>query len=74
MPNKHPKSTRKQRKENNRKLEMSKRAIAHSKPLFNPRESWSPRLKVGGVPVATLDNKEHHARYCMARWYSFHSF
>jgi hypothetical protein len=60
---------RAQRKDQKRKLELSKRALAHSTPLFNPRDPWAPRLKVGGVPVSTLDDKEHHARHSRPRWW-----
>lgn len=43
----------------NRRVEIAKRNLAHSTPLFNPRDSWTPRLKIGGVPAATLLEKQH---------------
>jgi hypothetical protein len=51
--------TPKQRRLQKKKVEMAKRQVAHSTPLFNPRESWTPRKKVGGVPVAILHEKQH---------------
>lgn len=60
MPNKYPKATRAQRQKHKRQLELSKRNVAHSTPLFDPRGAWTPKLKVGGVPVDTLDHKEHN--------------
>jgi hypothetical protein len=51
--------TPKQRRLQKKQLEAMKRAVAHSKPRFDPRESWSSRKKVGGVPLCTLENKQH---------------
>jgi hypothetical protein len=51
--------TPKQRRIQKKKLELSKRAAAHCKPHFTPRESWTSRKKVGGVPMAILDHKQH---------------
>lgn len=51
--------TPKQRRIQKKKLEKAKREFAHSTPIFDPRESWTPRKKVGGVPVATLQQKQH---------------
>jgi hypothetical protein len=52
--------TPKQRRLQNQKVEKAKRQIAHSTPLFNPGEPDTSRKKVGGVPVVTLDNKQHN--------------
>lgn len=49
-----------ERRARNRKLETAKRNIAHSTPNFDPRESWTSRKKVGGVPVCVLDAKLHN--------------
>lgn len=57
--NKIHQSTRKQRREHNRRLEAAKRSLAHSTPHFNPRESWTSRKKVGDVPVCILNEKQH---------------
>jgi hypothetical protein len=63
-----PKQVRMQKK----KLELAKRAVAHSKPRFNPREAWGPRLKIGGVPVSTLDDKQHVDEHLYRRfWFRF---
>ena len=51
--------TPKQRRLQKKKVELSKRRVAHSTPLFNPRESWTSRKKIGGVPVDVLDKKQH---------------
>jgi hypothetical protein len=59
--------TPKQRRLQKKNLEKMKRQVAHSLPLFNPRESHTPREKVGGVPVSTLDNKQHKTR--STRWW-----
>lgn len=50
---------RKVRRANNRRLEVAKRALAHSTPNFDPREAWSSRKKVNGVPHGTLMHKQH---------------
>lgn len=50
--------TPRQRKAGKRKLELAKRAFAHSVPYYQPRESFTSKLKLGGVPVSTLANKE----------------
>lgn len=61
-------ANKRQRKEINRKREKAKYQVATSTPQFNPRESWSSRQKVGGVPVSILDEKEHHFRN--SSWYT----
>jgi hypothetical protein len=53
-----------------KKLELAKRAVAHSKPRFDPREAWGPRLKIGGVPVSTLDEKQQVIDRFYRRWNS----
>lgn len=40
-------------------VERAKRNVAHSKPHFTPREAWSPKLKIQGVPVEVLNEKQH---------------
>lgn len=51
--------TPKQHRQQKKKLELSKRRVKQSKPFFNPRESWTSRKKVSGVPVCMLDKKQH---------------
>ncbi|SAL03495.1 hypothetical protein AWB81_06433 [Caballeronia arationis] len=62
-----PKQVRTQKK----KLELAKRAVAHSTPRFNPREAWGPRLKIGGVPVSTLNDKQRVIDRFYRRWFHF---
>lgn len=61
--------TPKQRRLQKKNLEMMKRQVAHSTPFFNPRETWTSRKKVSGVPVATLDNKQHQPPQGSRRWW-----
>ena len=63
-------SKKAQRRAANRKIELAKRAVAHSTPLFNPRESWTPRKKVGGVPMETLLAKQHQTSH-QSWWYHY---
>lgn len=58
------------RRANIRKTETAKRNLAHSTPLFNPREAWAPRKKVGGVPFGTLMDKQHQPYELQTYWCS----
>lgn len=55
--------TPKERRMQKRKVEAAKRAVAHSKPHFDPRESWSTKRKIGGVPVSVLACKQRSVPY-----------
>ncbi len=61
--------TPKQRRLQKKKVELSKRRVAQSTPLFNPRESWTSRKKVSGVPVCMLDKKQHQPPQGDRRWW-----
>jgi hypothetical protein len=61
--------TPKQRRLQKKKVELSKRRVAHSTPLFHPRESWTSRKKVNGVPVSVLDHKQHLPAQGSGRWW-----
>jgi hypothetical protein len=61
--------TPKQRRLQKKKVELSKRRVAHSTPHFQPRESWTSRKKAGGVPVCVLDNKQHKPNQGNYRWW-----
>jgi hypothetical protein len=61
--------TPKQHRLQKKKLELSKRRVKQSKPFFSPRESFTSRKKVGGVPVSTLDNKQHQPPQGSGRWW-----
>ena len=55
--------TPKQRRIQKRKLESAKRAVAHSTPHFTPREAWTAKRKVGGVPLSVLAGKQRSVAY-----------
>jgi hypothetical protein len=50
--------TPKQRRLQKQKLELSKRAAAHSKPHFTPRDSWTSKRKIGDAPLSVLARKQ----------------